>query len=155
MLLDWWAYSIIFLIGCILSVLLDIINSRSFSIFVLLTALFTPSWVNDWFSFEGCTSEYCLTLLKNKILKWEMTGYYISWLGFICYSILFFPFSSGFCGVFAWDFLIYLSLFQWFLGNFLFFYLFISSWIYVSLLVVLFIFASFLFAFAINLWWFH
>ena len=143
--LDWWAFSIIFLIGCIFSVLLDIINSRSFSIFVLLTALFTPSWVNDWFNFEGCTSEYCLTLLKNKILKWEMTGYYISLLGF----------SSGFCGVFAWNFLIYLSLFQWFLGNFLFFYLFISSWIYVSLLVVLFIFASFLFAFAINLWWFH
>ena len=145
MLLDWWAFSIIFLIGCIFSVLLDIINSRSFSIFVLLTALFTPSWVNDWFNFEGCTSEYCLTLLKNKILKWEMTGYYISLLGF----------SSGFCGVFAWNFLIYLSLFQWFLGNFLFFYLFISSWIYVSLLVVLFIFASFLFAFAINLCWFH
>ena len=121
----------------------------------ILTALFTPSWVNDWFNFENCTSECCLTLLKNKILKWEMTGFYISWLGFICYSILFFPFTSGFCGVFAWDFLVNLSLFQWFLRNFLFLYFFISSWIYVSLLVMLFIFASFLFAFAINLWWFH
>ena len=52
-------------------------------------------------------------------------------------------------------FLVYLSLFQWFSGNFLFFYFFISSWICVSLLVMLFIFASFLFAFAIHLWWFH
>ena len=121
MLLVLWVYFIISLIGCIVSVLLDIINSSSFSIFVLLAAFFTPSWVNDWFIFEGCTSEFCLPLLKSKILKWEMTGYYISWLGFICYSILFFPFSSGFCGVFAWDFLLYLSLFQYFWGIFCFF----------------------------------
>ena len=147
MLLVLWVYFIIFLIGCIVSVLLDIINSRSFSIFVLLAAFFTPSWVNDWFIFEGCTSEFCLTLLKNKILKWKMTCYYISWLGFICYSILFVPFSSGFCLSVASSMI---------LGEFFFFfYFFISSWIYVSLLVMLFFFASFLFAFAINLWWFH
>ena len=113
MLLVLWVYFIIFLIGCIVSVLLDIINSRSFSIFVLLAAFFTPSWVNDWFIFEGSTSEFCLTLLKNKILKWKMTCYYISWLGFICYSILFVPFSSGFCLSVA---------FSMILGEFLFFF---------------------------------